>query len=551
MLPGSDRLRAALEAATEDQIVFDLVGIEEQYDSLTRELPGVDMRFAMKACPVDEVLAGLAAKGAGFDAASPNEITQALRTGVPVNKIHYGNTIKSDENIATAYQLGIRDFATDSVEDVAAIAEYAPGSRVFCRLATSGTGALWGLSHKCGCSGLDAVRVLDTARALGLTPAGLSVHVGSQQMTAEAWQEAFDNLAEVITAVAGLGIVLGHINLGGGLPASGYLDRTGQPLNPPLDSMFAAIRAGMRQLGQASSGPLDFVMEPGRHLVADHAAIRAHVSRLSVRHQLTGEREHWLYLSCGKFNGLYEVDQLRYRLVFPTHSGERIPAVLAGPTCDSDDAFGHEESLVPKDVESGDPVWILSCGAYSTSYTTEGFNGFDPLPRKIVYSVYNIREIRDEDWDGIAELESRTYSAKELSEGRDALESRARSSPATCFVLDVDEQLAGYVLALPYPLFHSPDLDHDEQRTFDSRNLHLHDLVIAERFRGGGLAKQLLGHLTDTARSNRYERMSLVAVGGSDAFWSANGFRAHSEVSLPSGYGADAVYMSRSLLSKG
>jgi ornithine decarboxylase len=125
-------------------------------------------------------------------------------------------------------------------------------------------------------------------------------------------------------------------------------------------------------------------MEPGRHLVADHGAIRAHVSRLSTRELLNGRRQRWMYLSCGKFNGLYETDQLRYRLVFPTHVGaDYVPAVIAGPTCDSDDAFDHEHGLVqmPRRAASGDPVWILSCGAYSTSYTTRGFNGFSPLPQ--------------------------------------------------------------------------------------------------------------------------------------------------------------------------
>ena len=113
---------AALAAATDDRIFFDLTGIEGQYAALLRELPGVAVRFAMKACPVDEVLACLAAKGGGFDAAGPNEIEQALATGVPAGRIHYGNTIKSDQDIAAAYRLGVRDFATDSVEDVRAIA---------------------------------------------------------------------------------------------------------------------------------------------------------------------------------------------------------------------------------------------------------------------------------------------------------------------------------------------------------------------------------------------------------------------------------------------
>ncbi|GAA2430272.1 type III PLP-dependent enzyme [Streptomyces pulveraceus] len=376
-------VRAALEAADEDRIVFDLAGIEAQYDALLRELPGIAVRFAMKACPVDEVLGALAARGSGFDAASPNEIAQALGTGVPADRIHYGNTIKSDGNIADAHRLGIRDFATDSLEDVAAIAAHAPGSRVFCRLATSGDGALWGLSRKFGCSGTDAVLVMEAARAAGLTPAGLSVHVGSQQMTSEAWQDAFEQLADVLTVLNGRGVFPDHINLGGGLPALGYVDSRGTPLDPPVDKIFAVIREGFERLAAVSESPLDFVMEPGRHLVADHGAIRAHVARLSSRKQLDGEREHWLYLSCGKFNGLYEMDQLQYRLLFPSHPGtENVPAVVAGPTCDSDDAYDHEHSRVPvpASAASGDPVWILSGGAYATGYMTQGFNGFDPLP---------------------------------------------------------------------------------------------------------------------------------------------------------------------------
>ncbi|MFE7609515.1 type III PLP-dependent enzyme [Streptomyces celluloflavus] len=374
---------AALAAAAEDRIIFDLAGIEDSYDTLLRELPGLSVRFAMKACPVDEVLSCLADKGAGFDAASPHEIAQALRTGVPVERIHYGNTIKSDRHIIEAYRLGIRDFATDSLEDVTAIARHAPGARVFCRLATEGDGALWGLGNKFGCSPADAVRVLETARETGLTPSGLSVHVGSQQMTAEAWRSAVERLADVLEVLDRRGISLDHVNLGGGLPALGYLDKRGRALDPPTDKIFAVIREGMQQLREIPGHQLDFIVEPGRYLVADHGAIRAHVSRLSARQKLNGERQYWLYLSCGKFNGLYEMDELQYRLIFPSHlDAASVPAVVAGPTCDSDDAYAHEHGLVqvPRAAASGDPVWVLSCGAYATSYMTQGFNGFTPLP---------------------------------------------------------------------------------------------------------------------------------------------------------------------------
>ncbi|MFD0396653.1 type III PLP-dependent enzyme [Kitasatospora sp. NPDC127121] len=385
-LPGQrdgTALRAALADATEDTIVYDLDGIGRQYAALCAELPGVAVRFAMKACPVDEVLDHLAALGSGFDAASPQEIAQALRTGVAPELIHYGNTVKSDRNIAEAYRLGVRDFATDSPEDVAAIAEHAPGSRVFCRIATTGEGALWGLSRKFGCSLEDAVRVLDAARPAGLVPSGLSVHVGSQQMTAGAWAAAIDSLTAVLEALCRRGIVPSRINLGGGLPALGVLDRRGRPLEPPLDKIFVVIREGMERLRAVNAAPLDFLLEPGRHLVADHGAIRAHVARLTSRRRLDGTPEDWLYLSCGKFNGLYEMDQLQYRLEFPTHpGGQFVDAVVAGPTCDSDDAYAQEDGLVqvPRAIASGDPVWVHSCGAYAAAYATQGFNGFAPLP---------------------------------------------------------------------------------------------------------------------------------------------------------------------------
>jgi ornithine decarboxylase len=380
--PTATALHDALAAADDDRIVYDLAGIGRQYAELLRELPGTQVRFAMKAAPVDGVLRHLARLGAGVDAAGPREMLQAMRAGVPARRMHYGNTVKSDHDITAAYRLGIRDFATDNRADLAAIAAHAPGSRVYCRLTTSGRGALWGLSHKFGCTPGEAVSLLVAARSSGLAPSGLSVHVGSQQMTADAWREAGELLAGTLRAVVRRGIVLDHINLGGGLPALGCLDRHGHPLVPPLDEIFTVMREVMDRLRRIHGGPLAFVVEPGRHLVADHGAIRTRVVRMALRRVQGGRPQHWLYLGCGKFNGLYESDALQYPLRFPGHSGSaRVPAVVAGPTCDSDDAWSHRHGLVdvPEGLASGDPVWVLSSGAYATSYLTQGFNGFAPL----------------------------------------------------------------------------------------------------------------------------------------------------------------------------
>jgi len=165
-------------------------------------------------------------------------------------------------------------------------------------------------------------------------------------------------------------------------------------------------------------------------------------------------------------------------------------------------------------------------------------------------SAIRIRHIDDGDWDGIVALESRAYTALGLSEGRAALRSKADTSPSTCFVLDVGPRTVGYLLSLPYPPLQFPALaraDGEDAAVLPTRNLHLHDIVIAQGFRRRGLAQRLLRHLTSLARSRGYDRISLVAVGRSQRFWSARGFAGHPGAARPGGYGPNAVYMSKAL----
>jgi ribosomal protein S18 acetylase RimI-like enzyme len=157
-----------------------------------------------------------------------------------------------------------------------------------------------------------------------------------------------------------------------------------------------------------------------------------------------------------------------------------------------------------------------------------------------------VRRITGADWDTVAALEHDAYAPLGLSEGRAALQSRAAVSPGTCFVVDVGGRPAGYLLALPYPALTVPDLGRTgPAAAVPPGNLHLHDIVVAPALRRRGLARHLLRRLTGTARTRGDERISLVAVGGSDRFWSARGFAPHPDVVPTGGYGADAVYMSR------
>ncbi|MFE5587413.1 GNAT family N-acetyltransferase [Kitasatospora sp. NPDC056531] len=166
-------------------------------------------------------------------------------------------------------------------------------------------------------------------------------------------------------------------------------------------------------------------------------------------------------------------------------------------------------------------------------------------------SEYHIRLLREEDWDEVVALEERAYSASGLSEGREVLRSRHRASPSTCFVLEHAGGFGGYLLALPYPLFRCPDLSLAEegavQESDRGSNLHAHDLAIAERGRGGDLARRLLRHLEETGRAAGYRTLSMVAVQRSQVLWARLGYRARPEIALPASYGAGAVYMAKPL----
>ncbi|MFJ9034297.1 GNAT family N-acetyltransferase [Streptomyces sp. NPDC102274] len=162
-----------------------------------------------------------------------------------------------------------------------------------------------------------------------------------------------------------------------------------------------------------------------------------------------------------------------------------------------------------------------------------------------------MRPIRSGDWDAIVAMEYHTYADLGLSEGREVLRSRAAVSPETCFALEDDSQVAGYLLALPYPADHYPDLRQVETTSFTTRNLHLHDIVVAVTHRRRGMAQRLLKHAIGTARSAGYEQLSLVAVGGSEGFWSARGFTAHPGVVASGSYDPTAVYMCAPLSNLG
>ena len=99
----------------------------------------------------------------------------------------------------------MRLFVVDSLSEVRKVAEAAPVPPSCAAWSRPGEGSDWPLSRKYGCSVGQAVEILRPAAELGLDPAGVSFHVGSQQRDPNAWRSPIAVAATVFASCARAG----------------------------------------------------------------------------------------------------------------------------------------------------------------------------------------------------------------------------------------------------------------------------------------------------------------------------------------------------------
>jgi ornithine decarboxylase len=341
-----------------------------RFHQLRAALPSTAVHYAVKANPHPVLLRALVAAGSSFDVASPAEVRACLDAGARAADLVYSNPIKLRSDIVSAAELGVRLFVVDSPEETRKVAEAAPGTAVLCRIVTSGSGSDWPLSRKYGCSVGQAVDILRLGADLGLDVAGVSFHVGSQQRNPNAWRHPIAAAATVFETLRRHGIAPWLLDLGGGFPAR----HEGEV--PELAAYAEVIEDQLRR-SFGDHRPRTIV-EPGRAVVGDAGALVSSV--VGVTHR---GNTRWVYLDAGVFTGLVETldEAIRYRIETSADGGPTGPCVLAGPTCDSADVLYQVTPVeLPLALAEGDIVRLQSAGAYTSCYTTAGFNGFDPLP---------------------------------------------------------------------------------------------------------------------------------------------------------------------------
>jgi ornithine decarboxylase len=353
---------------------LDLDCAVRRFEALAEALPGTALHYAVKANPHPALLARLAQVGCRFDVASPAEVDACLGAGALATDLLYSNPVKRRVDVGYAHRVGVRVFVVDSVGEVGKVADTAPDAAVLCRLLTSGEGSDWPLSRKYGAPPEECVRILEMSARLGLEAAGVAFHVGSQQRDPRAWARPIADSADVFRQLRRRGLRPWLLDLGGGFPA----DLEGP--TPSLPRYGVTIR---RQLVDQFGPDLPTTAaEPGRGLVGDAGVLVSTVIGVCER----GGRR-WVYLDAGVFSGLVETldEAIRYRITTTADGGPTGPVVLAGPTCDSADVLYERAPVeLPLALAEGDELRLHSAGAYTTCYSTVGFNGFAPLPSYLV-----------------------------------------------------------------------------------------------------------------------------------------------------------------------
>lgn len=334
--------------------------LRAQLDAFRRAMPRVEPFFAIKANAHPEVIKTMVAGGANFDVASVAEMNMVLAAGASPEQIIFANTVKPVESIAYAKKKGVTLMTFDSEHELEKIARHAPGAAVLVRIKVPNVGSIVELSLKFGVDPVDATSLMIKACKMGLRPAGVSFHVGSQCTRIENYIEAFETAAIIARDARLKQLPFEIVDIGGGFPIR-HFDQEEDPF-----AKTAPLLA--KELDRLFEPSIRIIAEPGRFLVGPAATLVMRVIGKAIR-----ENKHWYYLDDGLYGSLsgQVFDHCKYQFKY-LHNGFTQLSTLAGPTCDSFDIIARGEEV--PELRLGDLVYVENIGAYSLASATN-FNG--------------------------------------------------------------------------------------------------------------------------------------------------------------------------------
>jgi diaminopimelate decarboxylase len=320
--------------------------------------------YAMKANSNQAVIKTLAGLGAGADVVSGGELARARAAGIPPEKIMFSGIGKTAAELASAVDEGILCVNVESEAELDLLSAIATGkgrtasisvrvnpdvdAKTHAKIATGKAGSKFGIPIS---------RARDVyARAAnlpGLKVTGVDMHIGSQIIELEPFDDAFALLSDFVRTLRADGHAIGHIDLGGGLGIP-YREDNEPPPHP--DAYAAIVKRATRDLG------CRLIFEPGRLIVGNAGILVTRVIYLK-----RGAAKAFVIVDAGMNDlirpTLYEAHHDIRPVREPALQATRILADVVGPVCESGDFLALDRDMA--EPQSGDLLAVMTAGAYS------------------------------------------------------------------------------------------------------------------------------------------------------------------------------------------
>ena len=310
--------------------------------------------YAMKANSNQAVIATLARLGAGADVVSGGELLRARAAGIAPDKIMFSGVGKTAHELSLAVEQRILCVNVESEAELDLLAEIAAGKgrvadisirvnpdvdpRTHAKIATGKA------ENKFGIPISRARKVYARAARLeGVRVIGVDMHIGSQIVELDPFNDAFALLADFVRQLRADGHTIGHVDLGGGLGIPYREDN--EP--PPDPSAYAAVvKRATRDLD------CQLIFEPGRLIVGNAGIL---VTR--VLYVKRGEAKTFVIVDAGMNDlvrpTLYDAHHDIRPVREPDVGAPRIMADVVGPVCELGDFLALDRSMAR--AEAGRP----------------------------------------------------------------------------------------------------------------------------------------------------------------------------------------------------
>jgi diaminopimelate decarboxylase len=319
--------------------------------------------YAMKANSNQAVVATLAALGAGADVVSEGELMRARLAGVPADKIMFSGLGKTASELALAVDEGILCINVESEPELELLSSIASAKGRTVNISVRVNPDIDPKTHHKIATGkaenkfgipISRARAVyaQAAKLPGIKVAGVDMHIGSQIIDLDPFDDAFTLLAEFVRTLRGDGHTISHVDLGGGLGIP-YLDDNEPPPHP--DDYAKMVKRATRDLD------CRLIFEPGRLIVGNAGILVARV--LFVKH---GEAKNFVVVDAAMNDlirpTLYDAHHEIWPVAEPVVSARRIRADVVGPVCESGDFLALNRELA--EPAPGALLAVMSAGAY-------------------------------------------------------------------------------------------------------------------------------------------------------------------------------------------